>query len=501
MEAIKKQGDNFYTFLFAKEKQFIGLSLKKSTYIGLFWSLFQLFGIQGLNFILSIILARILSPEDYGLLGMLAVFMGIGQTLINSGMTSSLIRTVDAKEEDFSTVFWLNLGISCLIYLVLAISAPYISAFFDQEILTLVIRVYCLTLIFSALSMVQKARLTKKMDFKTQMLVSVPSLIIAGGLGIALAFWDYGVWALVWMNMVQIVLNSAFFWIHSGWRPKFILKLDRLKYHYSFGYKLTLASLSESIFRNSYQLVIGKFFPIAELGFYTKADNLKQLPVQNISSAIDSVTFPLFSQIQDENEKLKNVYRVVMQQVLFWLAPTLIFAGILAKPIFVFLLTEKWLPAAPYFQILCIIGIIYPLHSYNINILKVKGRSDLILYLEFFKKVPLIIGLYFAISQDIEFLLYLQVALNFFFYFLNSAYSGRMIGYSMQEQLKDLMPIFFMVGISGLGVYFLSELLSDWGDFSLICFCFSSGFLFYLGSSYVVKLKPIVFIQKEFIKK
>lgn len=477
------------------------MSLKEKAYSGLFWSFFQLFGIQGLNFILSIVLARLLSPADYGLLGMLAIFMAIGHTLVNSGMTASLIRTIDPKEEDFSTVFWLNLLISILIYFVLALSAPIIADFFNQEVLTQIIRLYCLTLIFSALSMVQKARLTKKMDFKTQMMVSIPSLIIAGGTGIILAYLDYGVWALVWMNMIQIFLNSIFFWVQSGWKPKFILRFNRLKHHYNFGYKLTLASLLEAVFRNSYQLVIGKFFPIAELGYYTKADNLKQLPVQNIAAAIDSVTFPLFSQIQDENEKLRNVYRIVMQQVLFWLAPTLTFAGILAKPIFIFLLTEKWLPAAPYFQILCIIGIIYPMHSYNINILKVKGRTDLILYLELLKKFPLVIGLYFAISQGITFLLYLQVILNLIYYLLNSAYSGKLIGYSMGEQLKDLFPIFIMVAISGLGVYYLSQVFSDWGSFSMVSVGFLSGFLFYLFSSYMVKLEPVLFIKKEFLKK
>lgn len=477
------------------------MSLKKKAFSGLLWSFFQLFGVQGINFGLSIILARILAPEDYGLLGMLAIFMAIGQSLVNSGMTSSLIRTAEATDADYSTVFWLNLLISSAIYLVLCLVAPWIADFYDHDILTPIVRVYCLSLIFSALSMVQKARLIKKMDFKTQMLVSIPSLLISGVVGIFMAKNGGGVWALVWMNLCQISLNSLFFWIHSGWRPQFTVQKDLLKRHFGFGYKLTFAGILESVFRNSYQLMIGKFFPVADLGYYTKADNLKQLPVQNISTAIDSVTFPLFSKIQNEDERLRNAYKIVMQQVLFWLAPTLTFAGVLAEPIFGFLLSEKWIPAAPYFQVLCVIGILYPLHSYNINILKVKGRTDLILYLEIFKKIPLIIGLWFAISQGIFFLLYLQVGLNILYFFLNSAYSGRMIGYSTGQQVRDLFPIFIMVVLAGGLVLGLYTYLNAWSYFPLICICFLSGFVFYLLSSFLFNLEPILFIKKELLKK
>ena len=477
------------------------MSLRKKAYSGLAWSLFQLFGIQGLNFLLSIIMARLLLPEDYGVLGMLAVFMAIGNTLINSGMTASLIRSIQPNDEDYSTVFWVNLGISTLIYLILAGSAPWVANFFEQDILTSVIRIYCLSLIFGALSMVQRARLTKKMDFRTQMIVSIPSLVLAGGLGVYLAILGLGVWALVWMNLTQIFLNSVFFWIHSGWRPLWVIKKDLLKVHLGFGYKLTLANLIESTFRNSYQVLIGKFFPVAQLGFYAKADNLKQLPVQNISSAIDSVTFPLFSKIQDEDARLKYAYKIVMQQILFWLAPVLTFAAILAEPIFRFLLTEKWVPAAPYFRILCVIGILYPLHAYNINILKVKGKSDLILNLELIKKVPLIIGLYFAISRDIFFLLYLQVGLNILYYFINSSYSGKMIGYSMVDQVKDLVPVFFPVALSGLAVYFLAGSFSNWKDFPLICSGFLLGFCLYILVSFLIKLEPLLFIKNEFLRR
>lgn len=477
------------------------MSLKKKAYSGLFWSLFQLFGIQGLNFLLSILMARLLLPEDYGILGLLAVFMAVGNTLINSGMTASLIRSIDPQDEDYSTVFWLNLGVSALIYMVLYFSAPWIADFFKQPILVLITRVYCLSLIFGALSMVQRARLTKQMDFRTQMLVSVPALVLAGGLGIYLALDGKGVWALVGMNLAQIFLNSVFFWIHSGWMPLWMVRGDLIRSHLGFGYKLTLANLLESVFRHSYQVVIGKFFPIAQLGYYAKAENLKQIPVQNISSAIDSVTFPLFSKIQDEDDRLRKAYRVVMQQILFLLAPILTFSSILAVPIFRLILTEKWVPAAPYFQILSVIGILYPLHSYNINILKIKGRSDLILVLEILKKIPLIFGLYLAVSRDIFFLLYLQVGLNIISYFLNTAYSGKMIGYSILDQIKDLLPNLLPLGISGLFVYFFYQNFNTWADFTVICSGFLVGFSVYFLVSISIQLEPLMFLKKEFLRK
>lgn len=479
------------------------MSLKQKTIAGLVWSLSQQFGLQAINFIISIILARILNPSDYGILGMLAVFMSLGQTLINSGMTSSLIRSQELDEEDYSSVFWMNFLMSLMIYLLMVVGAPLIAGFFDQPILQPIIWVYCFSFVSGALGMVQKARLIKKMDFKSQLIISIPSLFIAGGLGLSLAYLNYGVWSLVWMSVVQISLNSLFFWIKSGWRPKWVWNYEKVKVHFDFGYKITLAGILDAIFKNSYSLLIGKYFALEQLGYYTKADSLKQLPVQNISLALDQVTYPLFASIQDENLLLKNAYKQLMQQVIFWLAPVLTFVAVLAEPLFVFLLTDKWLPAVPFFQILCMVGIIYPLHSYNLNILKVKGRSDLFLKLEIIKKIPMAIGLMIAVLNGIYALLYLQVILNILFFFINSSYSGKMINYSSFEQLKDILPSLLLVGIAGAFVFGLDYFLMQIGigDFLRIFLGLAFGGIIYLGAAFLFKSEALINFRKLIIRK
>jgi teichuronic acid exporter len=478
------------------------LSLKQKTIAGLVWSFSQQFGLQAINFCLSIVIARLLDPSDYGLLGMLAIFMSVGQTLINSGMTSSLIRSKELTEDDYSTVFWMNLTLSIVIYLGMVIASPFIAAFFNQPILKPIIWVYCFTFVAGALAMVQKARLIKQMDFRSQMMISIPSLVIAGGLGLTLAYLDFGVWALIWMSVVQVSLNALFFWMKSGWKPKWQWSHEKMKVHFDFGYKITVAGILDAVFKNSYNLLIGKYFAVEQLGYYTKADSLKQLPVQNISLALDQVTYPLFASIQDENSRLKNAYKQLMQQVVFWLAPVLVFAAVLAEPLFVFLLTEKWLPAVPFFQILCVVGILYPLHSYNLNILKVKGRSDLFLKLEIIKKIPMIVGLAIAVMYGIFALLYLQIVLNVLFFFINSAYSGKMINYPSLEQLKDIVPSFLLVTFVGVILYSVDLYFvgSGLGNLSRIALGFLIGWALYLGISYLFK-SPALFAFKALLVK
>jgi Membrane protein involved in the export of O-antigen and teichoic acid len=423
------------------------MSLRKKAVSGLFWTFSQQFGVQGINFVVSVLLARVLMPEAFGIIGMIAIFMAVGRTLMDSGLTSSLIRTPNADQLDYSTVFLINLGGSVIIYAILFFTSPLIAAFFDQEVLTDVIRVYCLTFIIRAFSGVQSARLTKEMNFKMQMTIQIPSLIGGGILGIYLAHQGYEVWSLVWMNVFQATLSSLQLWIRSGWTPSFAFSAERFQRHFGFGYKLTLSSIIDTIYQNLYNIVIAKFFSAAQLGYYTRAQSLKQLPVSNISTALNKVTYPMFAKIQDDNAKLKIAYKKAMQQVLFWVAPTLVILAAVAEPLFRFMLTEKWLPAVPYFQLLCVVGIMYPLNSYNLNILKVKGRSDLFLRLEIIKKAYITLGIFCAIPFGIYGLLYFQVISTFISFFINTYYSGRMINYPVTEQIRDIAPIITLAGV------------------------------------------------------
>ncbi|HET7119391.1 MAG TPA: lipopolysaccharide biosynthesis protein, partial [Hanamia sp.] len=280
------------------------MSLRKTAISGMIWAFAQQFGTQAIGFFVSIIMARLLLPKEFGLIGMISVFIGIGNSLITSGLTQSLIRTSNANQEDYSTIFYFNLLGSIIIYLVLFFFAPLIAAFFSQPVLINIIRLYCLSFIITAFSEVQLTKLTKEMNFKLQMTITIPSLICSALLGIFLAFKGYGVWSLVWMSLFQSFLSTVQLWFQTGWSPSLVFNIEKFRYHFKFGYKITLSGLLNTIFNNIYQIIIGKFFVAADVGFYTRANSLKQLPVTNISSALNKVTYPLFASIQNDDLRL-----------------------------------------------------------------------------------------------------------------------------------------------------------------------------------------------------
>jgi len=435
------------------------VSLKKQALSGIFWTTAQQFVIQIINFIVTVVLARLLSPGEFGLIAMLSIFIAIGATLIDSGLTTSLLRTANLDQKDYSTVFFINLIASVLIYFILFFCSPFIAKFYHQPILTGVIRLYTLSFIIGAFESVQRTKLTKEMDFKKQMTVQIPSYIGGSIVGLILAYKNYGVWSLVWMNLSQTFFSTCQLWIRTDWRPQFIFNSRRFKHHFLFSYKITLSQLLNTIFDNLYNLVIGKYFSAATLGYYNRAIAIRQLPVSNISTALNKVTFPLFAAMQSDNEKLKDAYKKLMQQVLFWITPLLIFLGIITEPLFRLLLTEKWLPAVPYFRFLIIPGILYPLHAYNLNILNVKGRSDLFLKLEIIKKVIISIGIFFAIPFGIYGLLGFQIITSIVAFYINTFYSGKLINYPIGEQLKSIAPTLIISSLVGLVIFFIDQFL------------------------------------------
>lgn len=477
------------------------MSLKKQAITGLLWTFTQQFSVQIINFVVQIILARILLPEDFGLIAMLTVFIAVGVSLSDSGLTSSLIRTTNPDQSDYSTVFFMNLIGAVLIYFLLFFTAPLIASFYSQPILEDVLKVYTITFIIRAFSQVQLTKLTKEMNFKLQMVIQIPSVIVAGIAGIYLARQGFGVWALVWMNLIQTGISSIQLWVRTRWFPSFIFDVNKLKYHFNFGYKLTLSGLLNTVFNNIYNLVIGKYFSATQLGYYNRADTLRMFPVQNLSTALNKVTYPMFATIQDDDIKLKIAYKKIMCQVLFWLAPLMILLMVLAEPIFRFVLTEKWLPAVPYFQLLCVSGILYPLHSYNLNILNVKGRSDLFLRLEIIKKIFIAVGIAIAIPFGIYGLLYFQVLSSFVAFYINTFFSGEMIRYSIREQIKDISPILVVSSIVGGAMFFGIRVLGDVVVLQDIFLIISASIIYmalYLAISYLFKI-PSIFEFKKLI--
>ncbi|RXJ46028.1 lipopolysaccharide biosynthesis protein [Gelidibacter gilvus] len=466
------------------------MTLKKRALTALFWSALEQFGNQIIGFIISIILARLLLPAEFGLLAMVAVIIAIGNILIHGGLTQSLIRSGEVDNRDYSTVFYFNLFGSVVIYAITFVSAPLIADFFGQQELIPILRVLGITFIIGAFSAIQSTRLNKMMDFKTQMIVSTPSMIIGGISGILLAFYGYGVWSLVYSRIIQSTASTVQLWFHSKWQPMLVFDRERFRKHFGFGFKLMLSGLIDTIFTNAYTIIIGKFFAASQVGYYYKADGLQMLPVRSLSQIVTKITYPLFSEVQNNNVQLRGIYKRIMQMVLFFIAPTLIIMAVLGEPLFRFLFTEKWLPSVPYFQILCVGGILYPIHAYNLQILNVKGKSGLFLKLEIVKKILLVIVILISFQFGIFGLLYGSVIVSMLSFFVNTHYSGKFIDYPAWEQIKELAPIILLAMITGILVYIIDIFMVtiDAIDFVRLLIGGTVGVLSFILLAQIVKL-------------
>src|SRR5699024_3991196 len=432
------------------------------------WAFGERFGVQAMQLVIFVVLARVLTPEAFGLMGMLAVFIAVSQTLTDSGFGQALIQKKGTDEIDYSSVFYINLVVSVLIYGLLFVTAPLIASFYGEPVLVNLIRILGLKFIIEAFSMVQIARLTKEVKFKKLMLAKLPSTLIGGTAGISAAYMGFGVWSLIIQQLTDATAYSIQIWFQSKWRPIWVFNWQRVKGLFDFGGKLMLSSVLNKIFQNLYEVVIGRYFSTAQVGYYTQANKIKQLPVQNVSSTLARVTFPVLSEIQDDNQRLKRGYKKILRQIFLIISPLMIGGIVLAEPLFRFALTDKWLPAVPYFQSLCVSGLFYPANSYNLNILKVKGRSDLVLYLGLVKKIGIIIGLLIFIHYSVLAIVIFRAFFSVTAFFINSYYSGRFIKYSVIKHLFDIWKFLFLSAVMGLVIWIMPMITNTTDLFTLI---------------------------------
>jgi len=429
------------------------MNLKKQAINGVIWTFAQQFSVQIINFVVQVILARLLMPEDFGLIAMLMVFMSIGLVLMDGGMTHSLIRMKNPDQLDYSTVFVTNLMVSIVAYSLVFAGAPFIAGFYAQELLKDVLRVFALTFIIQSFAAVHVAKFTKEMDFKIQMKLQIPSTIIAAIVGVGMAYAGYGIWSLVWLNLTQKTFFSLQNWLFVQWKPSFAFDKQKFSYHFSFGYKLTLSSLLEAVYNDAHRIVIGKFFSPAQVGYFNQAETMRLFPVQQIDTVVGKVTYPMFADIH-ENAKLRLACKTVGNMILFVAIPVMLLLILIAEEGFLFLFGEKWLPAVPYFQILAIASMIRPISNYNLNILKVKGRTDLFLKAEVLKKtmggVAIALGLPFGVMGLATSL----TMVSFAFTAINMVYCGKLIAYSPWDQARDFSKL-FMIGIVTFCVSYL----------------------------------------------
>lgn len=426
-------------------------SLKKKAIRGVSWSFVDNIASQGITFLVGIILARLLTPAEFGILGMITIFIAISNSIIDSGFSNALIRKNDAKRIDYNTVFIFNLVLSLVLYGVLYVASPAISRFFHEPQLVAITRVMGLLLLINALGIIQRTLLVKRVDFKTQTKVSVIASLGSAVVGVGMAWAGFGVWSLVGQQLSRQFLNTLFLWVFNRWRPLLEFSIQSFKELFSFGSKLLASGLIDTLFNNIYYIIIGRFYSATQLGQYTRAEQFNMIFSSNLTSVIQRVSYPVLSSIQNEAERLREAYRRVIKSTMLVAFASMLGLAACAKPVILILIGEKWLVAAEYLQIICFSGMLYPLHAINLNILQVKGRSDLFLKLEIIKKGLAVLPITLGIIYGIKVMLLAKVFNSFLAYYLNARYSKSMVNYSVKEQIADILPTFLVsLGVAGV---------------------------------------------------
>lgn len=431
-------------------------SIKNKTIKGTMWSAVENVTKLGVTFVVSIILARLLSPEEYGLIGILTIFIALFNAIVDSGFTNALIRKQDATDTDYSTVFYTNLILSLFLAAVLYLCAKPIAVFFERPELVALTKVMSSVVVINALAIVQRARTTKAIDFKTQTKITFISSIGSGAIGITMAYMRYGVWALVGQQISNQLFSTIFFWIYNRWMPKLIFSWSSFKEMWAFGSKLLASNLIATIWQEIYQVVIGKCYTPSTLGLYTRAKQFADLCSSNLTAVVQRVSYPVLSSIQDDRERLKLAYKRVIKTTMLPTFVLMLGMAACAKAMIQVLIGDQWLGCVPMLQIICTYGMLYPLHALNLNMLQVQGRSDLFLKLEIIKKIIAIGPLLLGIFVDIYWMLAATLATGIISYYLNAYYSGPFLNYSIKEQIKDILPSFGVAVSMVVPVYAMS---------------------------------------------
>ena len=434
-------------------------SLKNKTIKGVGWSAADAFLGQGVTFIVGLVLARLLSPDEYGLIGICLIFTTVLNGIVDSGFSNALIRKKEVTDEDYNTMFITNMVISIVLYVLLFICAPLVSDFFHREELAALVRATGLVLFFNALSITQVTILTKKIDFKTKTKASFVSAIISGGIGIVMAYMGYGVWALVAQQLSKQLFYTICLWFLNKWWPKFTFYKDSFKYMWGFGWKLLASGILNNVWNQLYQVVIGRCYTSATLGHYTRANEYASIFSSNLTTIVQRVSFPALAEIQDDKERLVQGYRKVIKITMFVTAVCMISLGAVSEPIVYTLIGTKWHEAATYLPLICISMSLYPLHAINLNILQVLERSDIFLYLEILKKFIGLLPIAIGVFCGIYYMLLASIFASVISLYLNTWYTGKSLSYTFIKQIRDIAPSYFTALVIAVAVYFLKFLM------------------------------------------
>ena len=420
---------------------------------GFFWRFLERCGAQGVTFIVSIVLARLLDPDIYGTVALVTVFTTIMQVFVDSGMGNALIQKKDADDLDFSSVFYFNIAMCSLLYLVMFLIAPLIAIFYEDSELTPVIRVLSLILIISGVKNVQQAYVSRHMMFKRFFFSTLGGTIGAAIVGIIMAYLGFGVWALVAQMLFNTAMDTTILWITVKWRPKKMFSLQRLKGLFSFGWKLLVSSLVDTVYKDLTQLIIGKKYSSSDLAQYNQGDKFPKLIVTNINTSIDSVLLPTMANVQDDSSVVKSMTRRAIKTSTYIMMPCMVGLAVCAKPLVSLILTDKWLPCVPFLRIFCFTYAFYPIHTANLNAIKAMGRSDLFLILEIIKKVVGLIAILVTMRISVMAMAYSLLVTSVLSQIINSWPNKKLMDYSYLEQLKDMLPQIGLSLLMGVSVY------------------------------------------------
>lgn len=433
-------------------------SLTDKTVRGVGWNGIDRVVNYGISFLVGIILARLLSPEEYGLIGIIGIFTAIFNIILNGGLSTALIRKNGVTDTDYCTVFWTNMILSFVLTGILYVSAPLIGKYFNRPELVPYIHVMSFILVINALSITQQTRLTKRIDFKTQTKISLMAHTLSGIIGIMMAYMSFGVWALVAQLMTSRLFTTILLWIYNKWLPRLLFSWYSFKELFNFSWKLLIAQIIGSVFDQIYNAVIGKVYSPAILGQYTRAQQYGHLLSSSVGDVVLKVSLPVMSSIQNDDERLLRAFRTIIKTTMLISCVLLMGLAACSKPLIYVLIGEQWLPCVPMMQILCLSYIIYPLSQININMLFVQGRSDIDLILQIIKCILAIGPILLGVFVGIYWMLIGSVFIGWIALFLNSYYSGKKFNYTWWMQLKDIAPSLLISFAMAISVYLLTYL-------------------------------------------
>lgn len=414
--------------------------LRQKTRRGIFWSAIQRFSTQGLQFLITLFMARLLTPQDYGVIGMLGIFFAISSVFVDCGFTSALIHKQNRSQEDLSTVFYFNIIIGLIAYLIIYTIAPLVADFYKMHILTNVLRIMGIVIIINSFCAIQMTLLIINIDFKTQTKISIFAIIISGTIGITLAFYGYTYWALVIQAIISASITTLLYWYYSKWRPSLIFSIKSFTGLFSFGSKLLVQGLIDNTYNSIYPIVIGKFFSASTLGNYSRAESYANFPSVSMTGVMQKVTYPVLCQMQENEIELAHAYRKFLRISAFVIFPLMAGLSALSYQFVVIVIGHQWEFCSTLLQILCFSIMWYPIHAINLNLLQVKGRTDLSLKLEIIKKIIGIIVICISVPLGIVAMCYFRIATSLICLLINTYYTGKLINLGFIKQMRDLAP-------------------------------------------------------------